>query len=787
MQSGKLWLDSLSRSNWFLRHQPAFVLRLLTFSNTFKSYLASVAAKDLEPVSKKLADAYQLNITRITPLLKDRGLLIDVSYNPNSTETALKDIVSTIRKEFQGQFRAFAVKGSPFVEDLTMRRLSNRLRVEFHGPDPSLDRLFAELRPYGRLFDINYFVNKDGPRYAIANFVTFSGASSAKMCLNGHVVDGTRLVTEYEAGVTGLSVVKKWITEHPRISVPLFATSVAALSYSIFDPVRVFFIYNNLTERFQFPAIINRFVFVGNLARDSLSKWIPWGQSDHAQASTEIAKDFAGREEVKQKIIKWIDEKPNTVLLVMGPRGYGKTSLVRSVTDNKAKNRIVISCDDIVNRSEHEMLARLASQVGYFPLLSFTRVSKIADTLVAATLGGQKPGFSSTSGSELRKVLQLVTVALTEVTQRQKKDIKAFKPLSDDQDIVKEGSEGRVALETEISFPVVVITNFMDTDAQQFSAEVQQHNTEFYETLTEWAMFLTQNQIAHVVLVSSGGNQGGGGQLNKMITKILPARAIDTVVFSNASKSDALQYLNERFMLLQMELHEKESLNEAVDVLGGNLTDLESLLGKMKTGTSITASLDDMVSRAANHLRQIGETSSDWSIIQFWYLVRELSKSQELKFEVVKHSTVFNGDSSVLLAMERAEVISVHYVNGQPIVIHPGKPLYFAAMKRIVNDTDLYSKSLDMRLYRWLADKETAKAKELETEIMQIIEAMKTTHLDIPRTVVSPDARSTGWLWSSEQHPLIARYHFLGTQLQESQTKIEKYWAAYMQCKSAIK
>lgn len=41
---------------------------------------------------------------------------------------------------------------------------------------------------------------------------------------------------------------------HPRISVPIIAALVAGLTYAVFDPIRVFFIVSNVTQRFNLES-----------------------------------------------------------------------------------------------------------------------------------------------------------------------------------------------------------------------------------------------------------------------------------------------------------------------------------------------------------------------------------------------------------------------------------------------------------------------------------------------------------------------------------------------------
>lgn len=102
------------------------------------------------------------------------------------------------------RLRAFLVKGEPFLEDILARYPTPRLRIEFQGagePVP-VEKLYKHLRPYGRIYDIalypNPHVSKDPPRYAIIQFTRVRSATSARNCLHGHVIHGSRLNILYE-------------------------------------------------------------------------------------------------------------------------------------------------------------------------------------------------------------------------------------------------------------------------------------------------------------------------------------------------------------------------------------------------------------------------------------------------------------------------------------------------------------------------------------------------------------------------------------------------------------
>lgn len=89
------------------------------------------------------------------------------------------------------------------------------------------------------------------PRYAVAYFQHVSGAVSATNCLHNSILHGTKLSISYKPFLK-TSRWREWFSSNSRVFLPFLFSLVAALTYAIFDPVRVFFIVNRITGRFDF-------------------------------------------------------------------------------------------------------------------------------------------------------------------------------------------------------------------------------------------------------------------------------------------------------------------------------------------------------------------------------------------------------------------------------------------------------------------------------------------------------------------------------------------------------
>lgn len=86
------------------------------------------------------------------------------------------------------------------MEDLMARYPSLKLRVEFQGADLTIEQIYNQFRPFGRIFDVTLPnpASKELPRFAIVQYIRVRSATSARNCLHGLNVDGTRLNILYE-------------------------------------------------------------------------------------------------------------------------------------------------------------------------------------------------------------------------------------------------------------------------------------------------------------------------------------------------------------------------------------------------------------------------------------------------------------------------------------------------------------------------------------------------------------------------------------------------------------
>ncbi|KAK4512205.1 uncharacterized protein ATC70_013448 [Mucor velutinosus] len=726
-QTAQLYLD-----NVFPLRMGVLDIRQVFFRNS-KNFLESKAHQAIP--SDELP--YNFAIKEILARTKDGGAIVTFSFKSTdgSKVDVAKDIVSRVNEYIVSHnivapynlqsVRAFLVKGSPFMEDMIARYPTNRLRIEFQGEAVNVERLYRHLRPYGKVFDIalypNPIVAKDPARYAIAQFTRTRFATSARNCLHGHYIDGTRLNILYEKQLR-TNVVKDWLVNHPRITIPVLAAIFAGVTYVVFDPIRVFFITSKINQRFN-PQ---EYAVYRWLRNETWARLMPGGSRDLASAGTSV---WADDTEKTEKLISWLAETPETFVLVSGHKGSGKSALVKSAIKDR-KNKLFIDCEAVGSgRNQSDMTKNLAKEVGYFPVFTWvSSMSGLIDTVVAATTG-QKTGFSANPDSQTKAILETVAIALRDVVPNEKEArkraeeeaerenfLERLKSLitgrkakrnatTDNEKSSEEADEDKL---DEKSIPIVVIDNYMYRETTK--------NAKLWEELAEWAALLIENEIAHVVFVSS--NAG----VMKTLGKALPGKSFSNIALSDAPPEMAMSFINKQ---LGSEVQDPD-LRPVVAALGGRLTELELLVQKMKMKMDAQTAFEDIVTRNLIEIRKYGFGDSsdesnklEWSSTQFWTIVKLLTNKMSINYDELKWGPAFLGDDAPLRAMERAELIMIVQKEGRANSIRPGKPVFYTVFNRLTSDT-IFAASMEVESNMALKKQSEADIAKLEDNINKL-------------------------------------------------------------------
>jgi len=185
-----------------------------------------------------------------------------------------------------------------------------------------------------------------------------------------------------------------------------------------------------------------------------------------------------------------------------------------------------------------------------------------------------------------------------------------IRPLDEDSEAIK-------------TLPIVVLKNFAQKSARG----------DLWTVLSEWGAGLVENKVAHVIVVTEGATA------TKALTKALPSKPLNTVSLADADEPNSLLYVKTKLAGVGEQYRETLSQEDRTQVskLGGRMVDLETLVYKVRMGSSIPDAVDDIVVRTVVELRKLafGDDSEDaktlpWTRAQAWKMVSELAKGKEV-------------------------------------------------------------------------------------------------------------------------------------------------------------
>ncbi|KAK4684547.1 U4/U6 small nuclear ribonucleoprotein PRP31, partial [Tremellales sp. Uapishka_1] len=750
-----------------------------------------------------------------------------------------------------GGGRIWVVKGRQWTEDMN-RFPSNRLRVEFDGPDVSQEMLYTLFRPYGKVSNIE--PPSPAPagtlRSAVLVFSRLAPAATAINCLHGYstptnTADFTlrrsgspspspitlsRLRLYYERPLKAHAV-RDWISGHPRIALPVIAFLIGTLSYTFFDPIRAFFVRAkvegvwDLEQYSLIKYLRQRFVLPTSLGFLHGSASSPTGETEEM-----IGKDaWKDRVEAEKDVETWLSEYPSTFITITGPPGSGKTSLASRVLKQQNKPALIIDCAEIAkSKTDAQLVGSLADQTGYYPV--FTFLSSLNGLIDLASVGliGQKAGFSAPVDQQLRSILEIVGGALKDVTshsqneerekavqeqnrirmiaERERRrelivrggwhdgrldDVCGNGPISElglgeepmvESDLLSipihtlaDGTASYVLpepskadkrrgqeLDEEADYiknlPIVVLKNFAQKAAKG----------DLWNVLAEWGASLIENRVAHVIVICEGATA------SKSLTKALPSKPLNSVGLADADHSNSLSYVVDKLGVgkEQMPLSVEES--QQVAKLGGRMVDLETLVYKVRTGSTIQDAIDDIILRNVVELRKqaFGDDTEDakalaWTRSQAWKVVSELAKHGETSYANLLQEFPFKGAESSLKALEEHELVSVTYVDGRASKVKPGKPVFRYAFEDLVNDP-VFKASCQIEYNTALIAKAESDIKTYETELT----TLKTITSDGGDSALG--VSGSGWLGMGKQGAIKDRAHWLLGKMGKNVEKLAK-------------
>ncbi|KZT57165.1 hypothetical protein CALCODRAFT_542165 [Calocera cornea HHB12733] len=758
----------------------------------------------------------------------------------------LKEIEEGLRAEVEkkgglptwkryGTGHVWLVRGKPWREDL-YRFPSPQLKVEFDGPDVDHESLYDILRPYGRIADITTPVPVPAGtlRSSIVRFTATRSAAIARNCLHGVAVaphahdlgaihaippDGklTRLRIVYEKALKD-HLIMDWITNHPRIVLPVAAFLLATLTYTIFDPVRAWFVEAKVLDWFDY----RNYSAFRWLKRNTIER-LSFDPSAAATPLPSASSAWRERQDAARDITTFLAYQPSNFALVTGPEGSGKGVMLSHALSTGNRHALTIDCAELCKASsDAALLSELAKQTGYWPV--FSMLSSLNNLLDLASVGliGQKAGFSTSIQEQLKQVLEVVGKGLEGVSKHHKAQVARREEFAKNEAAEKRQEEERAELirlgvwhdgrldcvagngimselgigdelMTEADYDAVkesdASTRVVAAPAEPVEGEVQKKleeekeditslpvvvmknwalkgakKDELWEVLSAWAAALVENKVAQVIFVSD--NPGAP----KNLARALPSKPITTIALTDATAESALGFVTEKLKEAGMQDGLSAQDCEEVRRLGGRLTDLEHFVYKVRNGLTISDAVEDMISRNVSEVRKnaFGDDAEDaknlpWRPEQAWGIFKRLAKEEEVPYADVLLEYPFKGDETALRELEHDEFISITQLNGKHSFTSPGNSTHQLADKTFAAMQDIAFNE------RAIAGAEsTIKSAEQELDTLTNI------GLDTGK----------GWI---EPSGLEARAHYLIKKIQQNEKKLEQLEAQNNKLKALLK
>ncbi|CCC13640.1 hypothetical protein SMACR_09367 [Sordaria macrospora] len=694
-----------------------------------------------------------IKVTEIIPRLKDGGAFVKFTYPEDMSAAEVESKLSKllhnnpIKPWFNpfGRVQTGLVEGVPWLEDL-YRLPRSRIRVEFvpakHDESPaelSQETLYSIFRKYGKISEITSQPtdSKVLPRFAYIDFVLVRDAIMARNCMHGFVLreqgskNATRLRLSYEQRVKAHHI-WAWFTSHPRIVIPLVAALIAAFTVAVFDPIREFFVKAHVQKYFEFT-------------NSRLYKWFKSQTSDILAFRRRNTEDaglnalFTHRKDLIDSIQTGLLESVDTFTVVHGPRGSGKKELILDQVLKERNDVLLIDCKPVVEaRGEAGTIRRLAFEVGYRPVFSWSNnISSLVDLAVQSTTG-VKANFSENLESQVVKILQTTASALKQV--------------------------------------VIVIDHFLHKSEEKGV---------IYDRIADWAAALVQSNIAHVIFLTDDASY------SKPLQRSLPDRVFRSVTLGDLSPDVAKKFVISQLQTdtkfahdgqqqqqqqqdrqnenddhgttsssakdddnkkekkknskdrptadpLQLDPRLLAELDTCITALGGRLTDLQVLARRLKIGQSPQKAVQEIIDSTASDILRMfllskssSSTDKKYTTEQAWYLISALASSptSSIPYNSVLLSNTFASSISssaaagspetALEALANAELITIKSANGMPMEIKAGKPVYQAAFQKLAGD-DKVKARMDLLVLTELAKIETKNIEKVEQELVML-------------------------------------------------------------------
>lgn len=177
-----------------------------------------------------------------------------------------------------------------------------------------------------------------------------------------------------------------------------------------------------------------------------------------------------------------------------------------------------------------------------------------------------------------------------------------------------------------------------------------------------------------------------------------------------------------------------QEIESAVSIIGGHISDLETLIVRFRSGKGITESVSEMLDDAKKQLLLRGfggklgsvSTGNKWTKTQLWSTMKALSNGAPADYFTLL-DTIFEGDEEPLHSLVKQNILSMSIqqtAGRESKLVRAHSPLTQRAFQELLNDT-----KIKMRMEKLITDEKAGLVKkdirDVEEELLRLA---KTTY-----------------------------------------------------------
>jgi hypothetical protein len=560
------------------------------------------------------------------------------------------------KKKLKG--KAWIVEGDPFVEDIAERISSRILEVKMKPKTLTQEELFNQMRRYGKLTELTIDETKGVARVAFENS---TNANAAKNCLDGKIVGENVLDIAY--------IPQNWkipwdMITSPRAIVPLAGIALASLTL-LLNPIRLYFVAQRLTVESSIEL---------NRNAELTYVWQTGSKREH-------------------DLRDWLDGVPTNVLLMIGPKGTDKSTLIKKVLQRRLLSARV-DCSKVV--TTQDFIDQFVRDIGFRP--SFAALNQIIFVLFSSFL----PNATQTSVDvQIHSVLKTLD--------------RVFRiPRAS-------GDKGVIVFDEFDKF-----LKIMDSENKD---EVKRASV-VLQILGNWAQQTTRAGTAHVIFVSNST------YASDAIQRLEGFKSVPTMWLTDISINEASTYLQKQIVDLRgRDENLLSSIPRIVDLVGGRLGDLDHILFQIGRGQPVDGALERMLEDAKMAVRRrglggswFGGSKLEWNQSALWKTMKLLKEQDCARYDTVL-VTIFDGNETALRALVENRLLTVTTASDGESVLAAHSPLYLAAFRDIIkNDEELFW-GMEKYCKQAEIDKEIQAVDRIEQELVKLSRYLSQDHV----------------------------------------------------------